>query len=177
MSYDVDSPFTSIPLDDTRYFALNEIYVRKMLEPLCKESVFKSLLNKLCKVFTFSADGRLIRQVDGCPMGGPILFVLSKIFCVKMEFDLAKPWEPKLYKLYVDDIYSKRIKNQSDKHFENLNNYHPNIHPNIKLTLVVNPSRFFNTEIMIKNVIIETSAVVKKSKIPNHWSSAVPKKI
>ena len=28
---------------------------------------------------------------------------------------------------------------------------------------------------MIKNCIIETSFAVKDSKIPNHWSSAVPK--
>ena len=30
-------------------------------------------------------------------------------------------------------------------------------------------------EIMIKNGIIETSVAVKKSKIPNHWSSAIAK--
>ena len=29
---------------------------------------------------------------------------------------------------------------------------------------------------MIKNGIIETSVVVRKSKIPKHWSSAVPRK-
>ena len=46
----------------------------------------------------------------------------------------------------------------------------------MKLTLEVNPSKSLDTEIMIKNVIIETSVVVKESKIPNHWSSAVPKK-
>ena len=46
----------------------------------------------------------------------------------------------------------------------------------MKLTLEVNPSKSLDTEIMSKNVIIETSAVVKESKIPNHWSSAVPKK-
>ena len=33
-----------------------------------------------------------------------------------------------------------------------------------------------DTEIIIKNGIIETSVAVKESKIPNHWSSAVPKK-
>ena len=66
-------------------------------------------------------------QVDGCPMGGPISVFLSNIFCVKMEFDVAKPLKPKLYKHYVDDIYSKQIKNQPDKFFEKLNNYHPNI--------------------------------------------------
>lgn len=47
----------------------------------------------------------------------------------------------------------------------------------MKLTLEVNPSKSLDTEIMIKNVIIETSVVVKESKIPNHWPSAVPKNI
>ena len=30
---------------------------------------------------------------------------------------------------------------------------------------------------MIKNDAIETSTVVEESKIPNHWSSAAPKKL
>ena len=109
----------------------HEIYVRKKLEPFCKKSAFKKLLNKLYKCCTFLADGRLIRQVDGFPMSGPILVVLSIIFCVKMEFDVVKQLKPKLYKRYVDDIYSKRIKNQPDKLFEELNHYHLNI----KLTM------------------------------------------
>ena len=44
------------------------------------------------------------------------------------------------------------------------------------MTIEVNPSKFLDTEIMIKNGIIETPIAVKVSKIPNHWSSAVPKK-
>ena len=172
VSYDLDSLFTSIPLGETVDFILDEIYVRKKLEPFCKKSIFKKLLNKLCKGCTFIADGRLIRQVDGCPMGGPISVVFCNIFCVKREFDVVKPLKPKLYKRYVDDIYSKRIKNQPHKHFEKLNNSHPNI----KLTIEVNPSKFLDIEIMIKNGIIETSVEVKESKIPNHWSSAVLKK-
>ena len=106
-------------------------------------------------------------------MSGPISLVFSNIFCVKMEFGVVKPLKPKLYKRYVDYIYSKRIKNQPDKLFEKLNNYHPNI----KLTIEVNPSKFLDTEIMVKNGIIEISVVVKECKIPNHWSSAVPKSI
>ena len=104
-------------------------------------------------------------------MGGPISIVLFNILCVKMEFDVVKPLKPKLYKRYVDYIYSKQIENQPDKIFEKLNN----CHPNRKLTIEVNPSKFLDTEIMIKNGIIETSVVVKESKIPNHWSSTVPK--
>ena len=166
----MDSLFTSIPLGESIDFILDDIYVRKKLEHFCKKSVFKKLCNKLYKGRTFLADGRLIRQVDGYLIGGPISVVLSIIFCVKMEFDVVKPLKPKLYKRYVD-IYSKRIKNQPDKLFEKLNNYHPNI----KLTIEVNPSKFLDTKIMIKNGVIETSLVVKESKIPNHWSSAVPK--
>ena len=104
----------------------------------------------MCKGCTFLADGRLMRQVDGCPMGSLI-------------------W--KLYKSYVDDIYSKQIKNQTDDLFEKLNNYHPNI----KFTIEVNPSKFLDTEIMIKNGIIETSTVIKESKNPmtGHQQSSI----
>ena len=102
---------------------------------------------------TFLADGTLIRQVDGCPIGDLILVALSDIFCVKMEFDVVvKPLKPKLCKRYFDDICSKRIKNQPDKLFRKLNNYHPYI----KLIIALNPNKFLDREIMIKNVIIET---------------------
>ena len=82
-------------------------YVQKKLEPFCKKSVFKNLLNKLCKGCNFLAEDKLIRQVDWCPMGGPISIVLSNIFCVKIESDVVKLLKQKLYKLFVDDIYSK----------------------------------------------------------------------
>ena len=95
----------------------------------------------------FLTDGRLIRQADGCPMGGPISIVLFNTICMKME------------KSHVDDIYTKQIKNQSDKLFENLNNYDLNI----KLTIEVNPSKVLDAEIMVKNGIIEISVVEKKS--------------
>ena len=76
VSYVVDPLFTCIPLAETI-----KICVQKKLEPFCKKSVFKKLSNELSKGCTFLADGRLIRQVDGCPMGGPISVVLSKILC------------------------------------------------------------------------------------------------
>lgn len=86
-----------------------------------------------------------------------------------MELDVVKPLKAKLDKCYVADIYSKWIRNQPYKLFKKLNNSHLNL----KLTTQVNPSKFLDTEIMIKNGIIETSVLVEESKIPNHWSSAV----
>ena len=90
------SLFAGIPLGETIDFILDEIYVGKKIESFCKKSVFKKLLNKLYKCCTFLADGRLIRHVDGCPMGGPISVVLSNLFSVKMVFDVVKPLKPKL---------------------------------------------------------------------------------
>ena len=53
----------------------------------------KRLLNKLCKGCTFLADGRLIRQVDGCPMDGRFQ-LFSRIYFV---YDVVKPLRPKIY--------------------------------------------------------------------------------
>ena len=61
VSCDMDSLYTSIPLDETIDFI-------KKLEPFCKKSIFKNLSNKLCKGCNFLANGRLIRQSDGCLM-------------------------------------------------------------------------------------------------------------
>ena len=41
VSYDVDSLFTSIPLGETIYFIVDEIYIWKKLEPFCKKSVIR----------------------------------------------------------------------------------------------------------------------------------------
>ena len=72
VSYDVESLFTEI-------------------EPLCKKSIFKKLLFKLTKGCVFSVTGKSLKQVDGCPMGGPISVVFSDIFMCKMEYDVVVP--------------------------------------------------------------------------------------
>ena len=67
-----------------------------------------------------------------------------------MEFDVVKQLKSKLYEPHVDDIYSTRIRNEPNKLFEKLNNYHPNI----KLLIEVHPSKLLDREIMIENGII-----------------------
>ena len=49
-----------------------------------------------------------------------------------------------------------------EKCFKKFNNYHPNI----KFTIEVNPSKFLDMEIMIKNGITETSVAINESQIP-----------
>ena len=48
-----------------------------------------------------------IKQIDGCPTGGPISVVFSDIYMWKMEEDVVKPLKPMFYKRYVDDTMLK----------------------------------------------------------------------
>ena len=101
---------------------------------MCKRSIFKKLLLKLPKECVFSANGKLLKQIDGSPMSGPISVVFSDIFMCKMEFDVVAPAKPLFCKRYVDDAYVHRKKNIRDMLFEDLKSYHQNI----KLTVEVN---------------------------------------
>ena len=56
----------------------------------------KKLLNKLCEGCIFLEDGRLIKQIHECPMGGPVSAVFCNIFCVKMELNVVKTLKPKV---------------------------------------------------------------------------------
>ena len=49
-----------------------------------------------------SVTEKLLRQVDGCPMGGPISVVFSDLFMCKKELDVAVPAKTIFYKRYVD---------------------------------------------------------------------------
>ena len=96
---------------------------------------------KLTKGCIFPVTEKLLKHVDGCPMGWPISVVFSDIFMCEMELDVVVPAKPIFYKRYVDDTYVRRKKNDVDKLFEELNSYNENI----KLTLEANPTKFLDT--------------------------------
>ena len=80
--------------------------------------------------------------MDGCTMGEPLPVTFSDIYMVKMENDVVIPSKPIFYRRFVDDIYSRR-KLGDNILFDQLNSYHPNI----KLTIKVNLSKFLNTKL------------------------------
>ena len=43
VSYDVESLFTSIPIKETIDYIIYEIYIKNVIEPMCKNSIFKKL--------------------------------------------------------------------------------------------------------------------------------------
>ena len=85
------------------------------------------MLNKLTKKCVFSANNTIIKQVDGCPVGGPISAVLLDIYVCKMEEDIVTPSKSLFYKRYTDDTYVKRKKNETYELSNVLNLYHQSI--------------------------------------------------
>ena len=118
----------------------------------------------ITKGSVFSVNGRLIKQKDGCPMGGSMSGIFADIFMHKLEQDIVVPRNPLFYARYVDDT--------TDELFVALNNYHPNI----KYTIEENPKHFLDTDITRVDGSIHTSVHTKDNKYPVFWTSKVPKR-
>ena len=173
VSYDVESLFTNIPVKQTVNYILEQIYDKGKLRPMCSRLIFKRLLLKLTTDSTFIFNTKFYKQVDGCTMGGPLSVTLSDIFMTKMENEaLIPPRKPKFYKRFVDDIITRRLRNQPDVLLDFLNNYHQNI----KLTCEINPEKFLDTKLVKHNNIFTTEVFRKETKVTPHWSSHVPKR-
>ena len=104
-------------------------------------------------------------------MGGPLSVILADIHMIRTEKDIVPPLKPIFYKRFVDDIYNRRKKGIHDNLYERVNNYHPNI----KLTVEINPKKFLNSEIIDNEGAIETKVYRKTTKLPVPWASNIPK--
>ena len=51
-----------------------------------------------------------------------------------------------------------------------MNNYHPNVN----LTIDINPKRFFDIQVITKNGKIKSAVYRKSTKLPVPWSSNIP---
>ena len=105
-------------------------------------------------------------------MGEPLSVTLADIHMVRTEKDIVTPLKPIFYKRFMDDIYNRRKKGIHDNLYERLNNYHPNI----KLTVEINPNKFLDTEIIDNKGAIEMKAYRKIRKLPVPWASNIPKR-
>ena len=90
--------------------------------------------------------------------GGPLSVILADIHVVRTENEVVRPLNPPFYKRFVDNIYSRRNKSQQDVLFEALNYFHPNI----KLTIEVNPEKFLDTKILLNNEGVVTIQEYRK---------------
>ena len=56
-------------------------------------------------------------------MGNPLSPVIANIFMSKLEHDVVTPQAPPFYDRYVDDIFTKKSKNEPDELLEAMNSF------------------------------------------------------
>ena len=158
VSYDVESLFTNIPIQETIYniekirlnYKVEQIYVHKKLTSICWKLIFRRLLIKPVTECTFRLNSRFLKQVGRCTMGGQLSVTFSDIYMVKIETD------------FVDDIYSRQ-KLRDNALFDRLKSYHRNI----KLTIKVNPSKFLDTKLANISGTYKFNVYWKNAKLPS----------
>ena len=108
-SFDVDSLFTNIPLDETIEICVKKLFGRKHKYKGFNKSDFRSLLQYAVKDNLILFNGKYYIQIDGVAMGSPLGPTLANIFlCYWEEIWLEKcpqQFRPLYYRRYVDDTF------------------------------------------------------------------------
>ena len=141
VSYDVESLFTNVPLDEIIDTACDYVYSElSTTKPNYERKHFKKLL-RLATSGEFLYQDRVFKQVDGVSMGSPLGPTLANLFLANMESDWLKlPGAPKHYFRYVDDIFAvfDNVPN-SDHKPQTFLQYLNNRHRNLKFTMEIGP--------------------------------------
>ena len=109
VSFDVESLFTNIPLDETINICAERIYTRKKKVKGLLKRHFKQLLTHATKSSCFLFNGTYYSQIDGVAMGSPLGPTLANLFLTYHEekwlSDCPVQFKPKFFRRYVDDIF------------------------------------------------------------------------
>ena len=108
VSFDVNSLFTNVPLDQTINIILKRIYDDNELRISISRNEMKELLLLCTKKVHFIFNGKIYMQVDGVAMGSPLGPVLVDIFMIELEKAILPELTEciKYWKRYVGDTIS-----------------------------------------------------------------------
>ena len=110
VSYDVDSPFTDIPVAETIEYIIHQICIEKKIPPICSKLILKRLLLKLTTECFFQFNHQLLKQVEGYTMGAASSITLPEIHMIRIENDAVIPLKPIFHRRFVDEIINRRKK-------------------------------------------------------------------
>ena len=131
-SFDIQSLFTNIPLDETIDICVDMVYnKRKKVKGMLKRH-FKQLLTLSVKSSFFLFNGVYYKQIDGVAMGSPLGPTLANLFLTYYEDrwldNCPIQFRPRYYRRYVDDVFLMfERKDQVKKFLKYMNTRHPNI--------------------------------------------------
>ena len=79
-SFDIDSLFTNLPLDETINLCVEKTFLNKTKHHGISKSDFRELLNLAVKDSLFLFNGKYYIQLDGVAMGSPLGPTLANVF-------------------------------------------------------------------------------------------------
>ena len=131
-SFDVESLFTNIPLDETIDIICNSLFEENEKFKKFTKTQFSKLLNFAVKDSPFLFNNKLYLQTDGMAMGNPLGPTFANCFLGFHEKnwldDCPLSFKPLLYRRYVDDTFLLfRNSTHIPKFLSYLNNKHNNI--------------------------------------------------
>ena len=97
VSYDVDSLFTNIPVEETIEYIIHQIYNEKKVPQICSKTIFRRLMYKLTTECAFQFNQNF-KQTEGCSIVGPSSVILADIHMIRTAKDIATPLKPIFYK-------------------------------------------------------------------------------
>ena len=132
VSFDVESLFTNIPLDETINICADRVYKRKKKVKGLLKRHFKQLLTYATKSSCFLFNGTYYCQIDGVAMGSPLGPTLANLFLAYHEekwlSDCPVQFKPKFFRRYVDDVFLLfGNRDQVKKFLRYMNSRHKNI--------------------------------------------------
>ena len=134
-SFDIESLFTNIPLEETINICADKLFENNTkVNNLTKES-FRSLLELATLDSFYIFDGKYYRQKDGVAMGFPLGPTLANVFLCHFKeqwiSDCPIDYKPISYRRYGDDAF---LLFSSELHVTKFLNYMNSKHRNIKFT-------------------------------------------
>ena len=161
VSFDVESLFTNVPLDQIIDIATDRVYSKNsQATPPFDRNIFSNLL-KLATAGVFSFQNFIFRQVDGVTMGNPLGPTLANLFMSSFEYQWQNySFSPSVYCRYIDDIFCI-FKNDSDHSlFLTMLNQQ---HTNLKFTTEVGYKQinFLDVQVLFDELEIITSVFRK----------------
>ena len=164
-SFDIDSLFTNLPLDETIDLCVKKLFKSKKKIKGLNKTQFRTLLEFATKKSFFLFNGKYYIQTDGVAMGSPLGPTLANIFlCHWEEIWLKKcpsKFAPQYYKRFMDDTFVL-FKSQDD--VKKFHKYISSRHKNMNFT--------FETE--IDNTLPFLDVLV--SKDPDGFSTSLYRK-
>ena len=134
-SFDVDSLFTNIPLDETIEICVKKSFGRKRKFSGFTKPEFRQLLQFAVKDALILFNGKYYIQCDGVAMGSPLGPTLANVFlCYWEEIWLSKcpqKFAPVYYRRYIDDTF---LLFSSLDHVKKFHKYLNSRHKNMSFT-------------------------------------------